>query len=135
LAGATKMGLETTYWCETYAAALPYINSHAKPGDRIWVEPWSYDVMIYYQIHGQLRPDVKILHNTPGIQSLFGEEAPQPIYGEFYIANWIILQYRQSQFDEMGGTIPFLPEYLESLGAPVYQVSYQGIPLMELYKR
>jgi hypothetical protein len=128
------MQLETTYWCETYAAALPYINVHAKPGDRIWVEPWSYDVMIYYQMHGQLRSDVKILQNTVGSQSLFGTDAPQPTYGEYFNANWIILEYRQSQFDEMGGTIPFLPTYLKHLGPPVYRVSYQGIPIMELYR-
>jgi hypothetical protein len=129
------MKLETTYWCETYAAALPYINTHAQPGDRIWIEPWSYDVMIYYQLHGRLRSDVKILNNAPRSQSIFGPGAPQPIYGEYFIANWIILEYRQTQFDEMGGAVPFLPDYLKNLEPPVYQVSYQGVPIMQLYKR
>jgi 4-amino-4-deoxy-L-arabinose transferase-like glycosyltransferase len=133
LPGATKMGLETTYWCESYLAALPYINAHARPGDRIWVEPWSYDVMIYYQLHGLLRPDVRILHNAPGSQSIFGAGAPQPVYGEYYNADWILLEYRQSQFNEMGGDIPRLPEYLRTLKPPVFRVTYQGIPIMELY--
>ena len=134
LPGATKMKLETTYWCETYAAALPYINAHAQPGDRIWVEPWSYDVLIYYQLHGQLRKDVFILHDSP-TQSIFGPGAPQPVVGDYSIANWIILEYRQTQFDEMGGAVPLLPAYLEGREPPVYQVSYQGISIMELYKR
>jgi 4-amino-4-deoxy-L-arabinose transferase-like glycosyltransferase len=135
LPGATKMGLETTYWCESYAAALPYINAHANPGDLIWVEPWSYDVMIYYQLHGLLRPDVKILNNAPGSQSIFGSSAPQPVYGEYFNADWIILEYRQTQFDQMGGAVPHLPDYLKTLKPPVLQISYQGIPIMELYKR
>lgn len=135
LPGATKMKLETTYWCETYAAAFPYINAHAQPGDRIWVEPWSYDVMIYYQMHGQLRPDVKILNNGWGAQSIFGAGAPQPVFGEYLSADWIIFEYRQSQYEGMGGSILFLPDYLKTLKPPVFQVSYQGIPIMELYKR
>ncbi len=134
LPGATALKLETTYWCESYAAALPYINAHARPGDRIWVEPWSYDVMIYYQLHGQLRKDVFILHDSP-TQSIFGPGAPQPVIGDYSIANWIILEYRQTQFDEMGGAVPALPGFLETLAPPVLQVSYQGIPIMELYKR
>jgi hypothetical protein len=134
LPGATKMKLETTYWCETYAAALPYINAHAQPGDRIWVEPWSYDVLIYYQLHGQLRKDVFILHDSP-TQSIFGPGAPQPVVGDYSIANWIILEYRQTQFDEMGGSVPYLPGYLKSLEPPVLRVAYQGIPIMELYRR
>jgi 4-amino-4-deoxy-L-arabinose transferase-like glycosyltransferase len=44
LPGATKLGLETTYWCETYSEAFPYINEHAERGDFVWAEPWSYDV-------------------------------------------------------------------------------------------
>jgi 4-amino-4-deoxy-L-arabinose transferase-like glycosyltransferase len=134
LPGATKMKLETTYWCETYAAALPYINAHAQPGDRIWVEPWSYDVMIYYQLHGQLRKDVFILNDSP-TQSIFGPGASRPVVGGYSIANWIILEYRQTQFDEMGGAVPFLPGYLKTLEPPVLQVSYQRIPIMELYER
>jgi hypothetical protein len=134
LPGATKLKLETTYWCESYAAAIPYINAHAQPGDRIWVEPWSYDILIYYQLHGRLRSDVKILHNAPGAQSIFGPNAPRPVYGDYFNADWILLEYRQTQFIQMGGVISRLPAYLKQLKPPVVRVSYQGIPIMELYK-
>jgi len=134
LPGATKLKLETTYWCETYAAALPYINAHAQPGDRIWVEPWSYDVLVYYQMHGQLRKDVFILNDSP-TQSIFGRGAPPIFIGDYSTANWIIFQYRQSQFDEMGGAIPALPGYLKRLAPAVNQVSYRGIPIMKLYRQ
>jgi 4-amino-4-deoxy-L-arabinose transferase-like glycosyltransferase len=134
LPGATKLGLETTYWCETYAAALPYINEHAKPGDRIWVSPWSHDVLIYYQMHGLLRSDVKILINVSGVQSVFGPDAPQPVYGTYQSAEWYIFQYRQTQYGEAGNNYPILT-YIKKLAPPVYEVSFHGVPLMQLYER
>ena len=54
------MGLESTYWCETYTEALEYLNANAQAGDTVWVDPWSHDVMVYYQMHGRLRHDVYI---------------------------------------------------------------------------
>ncbi len=91
--------------------------------------------MFYYQIHGILRSDVKILNNYPGAQSIFGPGGPSPADGEYFTANWIIVQYRQSQFTQMGGSVPYLLEYLEEQNPPVVQVSYEGIPIMQLYQR
>ena len=51
----------------------------AKAGDRIWIEPWSHDVLIYYKMHGLLRSDVKILINVSGVQSVLGPDAPQQV--------------------------------------------------------
>ncbi len=134
LPGATKMGLETTYWCETYAAAIPYIDTHAQPGDLIWVEPDSYNVLLYYQVHGQLRSDVKILNDVADPVSVFGPGTPQPVKGPYTSANWIVFQYRQSQFGKAGNNFPLLA-YLKNGAPPVYQISYQGVPLMGLYRR
>jgi len=115
LPGATKLGLETTYWSETYAAALPYINAHANPGDITWVE--NNDVLLYYQRIGKLRPDVTITNSSPD-QS-------------FMNADWIIVQYRQT-WTETIGKKPLVVQSLETK-MPVYEVSYQGVPLMILY--
>jgi 4-amino-4-deoxy-L-arabinose transferase-like glycosyltransferase len=134
LPGATKLGLETTYWCETYAAAIPYINTHAQPGDKIWVEPDSYNVLLYYQLHGQLRQDVKVLNDVSQPASVFGPGSPQPIRGKYISANWYIFQYRQSQFGKTGYDFPVLA-YLKNFAPPVFQISYQGVPLMGLYRR
>ena len=133
LPGATKLGLETTYWCETYAAAIPYFNAYAQPGDLIWVEPDSYNVLLYYQYHGQLREDVKVMNDVPWPVSVFGPGTPQPIHGKYPSANWYIFQYRQSQFGNAGDNFPLLA-YLKNLAPPVFQISYQGIPLMGLYR-
>ena len=60
LRGAKRLGMETTYWCESYADAIPYLNEHAKPGDMIWVDPLSQNVMVYYQVNGKLRGTVEV---------------------------------------------------------------------------
>ncbi|PKN92154.1 MAG: glycosyl transferase [Chloroflexi bacterium HGW-Chloroflexi-6] len=130
LSGATKLGLETTYWCETYASALPYINAHASPGDKIWIEPWSYDVLLYYQRIGMLREDVLILNPYLAF-SILGLDGPQPVIGRFGNADWYIFQYRQTQYNWDGEQYPPL-QTLES-NSPVYEVIQDGIPLMRLY--
>jgi hypothetical protein len=132
LPGATQMGLETTYWCEDYATALPYINSHAHPGDFIWIEPGSYDVLIYYQMHGRLRKDVTIL-TTPFSHSVFGLQAPQPFQGNVFAADWIILDAHQSQY--WGTAENYIPLQAVKGKTPVYELSYQGVPLMDLYTK
>jgi len=125
LPGATKLGLETTYWCETYAAAIPYINSHAKPGDVIWSE--AIYVFRYYQLFGRLRQDVLLTIDIP-------EQIGPGEQGEliFENADWYIFQYRQTQFGSIGGG-GYLPLRILETQTPVYEVRYQGVPLMKLY--
>ncbi len=132
LPGATKMGLETTYWCEDYATALPYINSHAHPGDFIWIEPGSFDILIYYQMHGELRKDVYIL-TTPFSHSVFGLQAIQPFQGNIFAADWIIFDHHQSQYGVMGEN--YVPLQAVKQRKPVFELSYQGVPLMDLYSK
>lgn len=130
LRGATRHSLETTYWCETYASALPYINDHAKPGETIWVDPWSYDVLIYYQTMGRLRQDVQILNPYP-VLSVLGPLAPSPVAGGIQAADWVIFQYRQSSYGPDEGR--YYPLRYISSRTPVFELSFQDIPLMQLY--
>jgi 4-amino-4-deoxy-L-arabinose transferase-like glycosyltransferase len=132
LRGATRLGFETTYWCETFSAAFPYINAHARPGDSVWAEPWSFDVLLYYQSIGKLRPDLSILNVAP-TQSVLGIRDLQPVSGNIFSADWIIFQYRQSQYGSLGED--YLPRQILKGRKPVYELSYQGIPLMDLYTR
>ena len=118
LRGATRMGLETTYWCETYAAAIPFINAHANPGDTVWTQAWSFDVLKYYQKIGRLRRDVVVLNIGMG-------------YFDFKAADWYILESRQTQYGEYGAD-RYLPFQVLSGQVPVYVLDYQGVPLMEL---
>jgi 4-amino-4-deoxy-L-arabinose transferase-like glycosyltransferase len=121
LPGATRMGLETTYWCETYAAAIPYINAHATPGDTIWTQAWSFDVLKYYQKIGRLRRDVVVLNVGMG-------------YLDFKSVDWYILDFRQTQYGDYGAE-HYPPFQVLSTQTPVYELEYQGVTLMNLYGR
>jgi 4-amino-4-deoxy-L-arabinose transferase-like glycosyltransferase len=122
LPGAVSLGFETTYWSETYFDALPYLNTNAGPRAIVWAE--AHDVMLYYQADGRLRSDLRVASRVgaegivPGTQ---GYSLPVTA------ANFVVVAYRQS------GLSNDLRKVMAT-GKPVYQLSYQGIPLMEIYK-
>jgi 4-amino-4-deoxy-L-arabinose transferase-like glycosyltransferase len=126
LRGAMRLGLETTYWCETYAAALPYLTTHAQPGDTVWVEPWSHDVLLYYQIHGQLDPRLRI-SRLPEAHSFYFGYGLTTADVEFYEADYVVIQYRQTRFEDYE-----IPDYLRGR-TPAYRLSHRGIPLLDIY--
>lgn len=140
LPGATRLGMETTYWCESYAAAIPYLNEHAKPGDMIWVDPLSQNVMVYYQVHGRLRRDVKIAYSSfapywPFIYPGFGP----PTVADDASSDLIVLQYRQT----LMGSTPEKPDRQfysphpdfewASTHQPLFRLSHDGVPIMDIY--
>ena len=121
--GANRLGLETTYWAETYAAVIPYLNTYAPPGAMVWAE--AHDVLLYYQLHGQLRSDLRIAsrHGAEGIvPGVEGYTAPVED------ADLVIVQDRQSGF--FGG----ITEWMHN-ASPVFQVSNHGTPLIQVYSR
>lgn len=132
LAGATRMGLETTYWCETYNMAFSIINEQAKPKDRIWADPWSHDVLIYYQTQGLLRDDLVILAPMD-VPSVLGPEAPSPIFLPMANANWFISQHRQSTMGYEGENNSMLKTLRKK--EIVYEYSFDGVPIFTLYKK
>ena len=127
LPGAVRLGLETTYWCETYAQALPYLNAHAPLNAVVWVQDWSHDVMFYYQLQGHLRDDLQITWPEDA-SSVFGparaEGCPLAI-GE---ADYVVLQHRQTGIDDA-------IEGCVHGRTPVYRLSRQGVPLLDIYER
>jgi 4-amino-4-deoxy-L-arabinose transferase-like glycosyltransferase len=128
LRGATRMGLETTYWCETYAVALPYINAHAAPGAVVWVEDWSHDVLLTYQFFGRLRPDVRVAL-APGAGSLFSRYGLEGTPADISGADYIIVSYRQTGFAAHPKIERWIAEH-----QPVLRLERSGVPLMELYE-
>jgi 4-amino-4-deoxy-L-arabinose transferase-like glycosyltransferase len=130
-AGARHMGLETTYWCETYSLALPYINEHAEPNDKIWSDPWSHDVLIYYQTQGYLRDDLIILAPV-SVPSVLGSDAPSPVALPMSSADWYIFQYRQSTMGYEGEDNSMLGILKKK--ELVYGYSFDGVPIFSLYK-
>jgi hypothetical protein len=131
LSGAARLGLEHTYWCETYFEALPYLNEHSQPGDKIWVQDWSHDVMFYYQVHGQLRPNLQIIWPENGL-TLFEQEGMEGDIGTIWDADYVVLQYRQTGFSQ--AVVDWLSNHGTTMRL-VYSLSHQGVPLLEIYAR
>jgi 4-amino-4-deoxy-L-arabinose transferase-like glycosyltransferase len=134
LPGATKLGLETTYWCESYREAIDFINANAKPGDSIWVEPGTYDILVYYQMQGILRDDLNIAitydTNPP---TVFGTSVPFPVVAVPYTkATFVIVQYHQSYLYDSNGQPTEVMQWMSTL-TPVFQVKREGIPILDVY--
>jgi hypothetical protein len=133
LPGAKHLGLETTYWCEGYNRVLDYINDNATPGDTVWVEPGTVDVMLYYQLHNQLRSDISfaVLVNT---QSVFGLDVNFPQQKlDFSQADFVIIQYRQSYLYDEAGKPTDLMKWISDR-APAYRIARQGVPIVDVYR-
>jgi 4-amino-4-deoxy-L-arabinose transferase-like glycosyltransferase len=131
LPGARRMGLETTYWCETFAESLAFINTNAEAGDSVWTDPWSHDVMVYYQLQGRLRDDVDIA-TPPYATSILTPEA-RLIVRDYYEADFVVLQYRQTAIGEDPAKSPILA--WAASREPDIRISYRGVPLLDVYQR
>lgn len=131
LAGATRLGLESTYWCETYKLALPILNEQAQPGDIVWVEPWSHNVMLYYQRAGFLRDDIRIA-TEKGAPDLLGVGQWMAIGYSKSSVDWWVFQHRQTMLGPQGSKHPILAELARH--EPVYQYAIDGVPIFTLYK-
>ncbi|MBL8091734.1 MAG: glycosyltransferase family 39 protein [Anaerolineales bacterium] len=131
LRGATELGLETTYWCESYQLALPILNEQAQPGDLIWVDPWSHDVMIYYQVHGYLRDDIFIMAPMR-VPSVLGADAPMPVSRIMNEADWFVVQSRQTTLGETVENNPMLKIFANQ--EVVYEHQFDGVTIFALYR-
>ncbi len=130
LAGARQLGFETTYWCETYSEVLPYLNENAERGDVIWVDPWSHDVMVYYQSQGQLRDDVWIA--APQSVGTLLNTKNTVRQASFMNADFVVLQHRETSFAE-GADNEAISAWLAEREI-AFQFNYRDIPLIEVYQ-
>jgi 4-amino-4-deoxy-L-arabinose transferase-like glycosyltransferase len=123
LPGAQRLRLETTYWCETYAQALPYLNAHVPASGVIWAE--CPDVLAYYQLHGKLRSDLQIAEGPTAVTVFSSVTLNQATMEQ---ADYVLIQYRQSGFYRA------VRSWLNAR-EPDYQYEYLGIPLMAVYRQ
>ena len=119
--GAKLLRLETTYWCDTYPEVLSYLNLHARPGAVVWAE--CLDVLIYYQLHGQLRPDLQIAEG-PDAVTAFPDFRLNP--STFEEADYVVIQNRQSGF------YTALRTWMQTR-QPVYEIKYGRLRLISVY--
>ncbi len=67
--GAVARGMEATYWGETYAGALPWLNEHAPLRARVWANiPGFVTSLRMYQGFGMLRDDLLIEGGSEAFQ-------------------------------------------------------------------
>lgn len=119
--GAKILGLETTYWCDSYSEVLSYLNTHARQGAIVWAE--CHDVLVYDQLHGFLRPDLQIAEGPNGV-SAFPTVPLNP--ATFDKADYVIVQNRQSGFYHA------LRAWMNSR-EPVYEFKYRRLRLIDVY--
>lgn len=112
LPGATRLGLETTFWCETYRDALPYLNQNAEFGAAVWAE--NPFVLRFYQRYGLLREDLDVT----------GGDIVSP-----YVADYVVVEMRQTGFSYTPEVVDILREY-----SPVYVLDYKGVALLYIYR-
>jgi len=112
LPGAVRLGLETTFWCETYQDALPYLNGNAEPGALIWAE--NPFVLRFYQRHNMLRKDLIVT----------GGDVVSP-----YVADYAVVQMHQTGFSRIPEIVDVMREHL-----PVYTLAYQDVALLHIYR-
>jgi 4-amino-4-deoxy-L-arabinose transferase-like glycosyltransferase len=119
--GATRLGFETTYWGEVIRQnELDWMNKNIPYDAKVKIIPvypaknapiaaLSYypDVILYYQNHGTLRPDINFFASPP--YDYLGLVSRQ---GLFTSSDWYLYQH----------------------GNPVYQTSLSGIQLFAIYK-
>ena len=130
LSGATELGLETTYWCETYGETLDYLNRNAPEGAVVWVAPGSHNVMIYYQLHGRLRKDIRFTAET--VRPSVLDEEISTVAVPFQRASLIVYQNRQTTLGPAGYGSD-LATWLDER-TPGFEVQYDGTPLIRVYQ-
>jgi 4-amino-4-deoxy-L-arabinose transferase-like glycosyltransferase len=133
LPGAVELGLEPTYWCDTYIEAVRFINEHAKPGDSVWAEGSSFRVFLYYQLIGVLRSDV-LLAVPPNSTSVFGPDLPFPAVEEDYTrADIVVVQNHKILFYD-NNTEPNDFSAWTTQRKPVREWTLDGVTVLSIYE-
>ncbi len=87
--------------------------------------------MFYYQVHGDLRPDLQIIWPENG-WTPFAQEGVQGRLGTIWDADYVVLQYRQTGFNQ--SVVNWLSNHGPTMKL-VYGLNHQGVPLLEVYAR
>jgi len=112
LRGAVRLGLETTYWCESYKDFLPYLNANLPEGASIWVDqPLALRA---YQEDSLLRQDLRPV----------GWDVVSP-----YTCDYVLVQMRETGLAEVPELVDLMNRY-----QPEFTVSVDGVPLAMVYK-
>ena len=115
---------------ETYGETLDYLNRNAPEGAVVWVAPGSHNVMIYHQLHGRLRKDIRFTAETVRPSVLDAEVSTVAV--PFQRASLIVYQSRQTTLGPAGYGSD-LATWLDER-TPGFEVRYDGTPLIRVYQ-
>jgi hypothetical protein len=109
--GADRVGMELSYWGETYSAAVDFLNRNTPPGGCVWVWPPGYISLLECHQHiGWMRGDIRMASGP--------ELPPDAVFG---------------LFQNRAGEIHDAARCLWTTGSPVHSVELGGARLMAVY--
>jgi 4-amino-4-deoxy-L-arabinose transferase-like glycosyltransferase len=111
LPGATRLGMEPTYWGDTYRSAALWLAGNAPQGATIWVEPMGYESAFRLFELGPLRPD---LHFSSGPEG-------------FTSSDFAVTQNKPTELSD-------LTRNLIATQQPVYTDGVDGVPLIYVFR-
>lgn len=129
VSGADRAGFEVTYWTSTYHEVLDYLNENGNEGDVVWVEPYSFETMTYYQLQGLLRDDLVI--TAPEFAESLLDPDRQYSLLSFEETDFVVFQNRKTVFGEEGFDSSLAKWLAER--TPAYEVTHDGVPLIMVF--
>jgi len=111
LPGATRAGMEPTYWGDTYRSAALWLAEHAEQGATVWVEPQGFESTVRLFELGPLRPDLRFSAGEKGIEE----------------SDYAVTQNKPTEFTD-------ITRRLVAGSQPVYTDGIDGIPLVYVFR-
>jgi hypothetical protein len=112
LPGATRSGMEPTYWGETYISAAWWLDTTAPRGARIWIDPPGMESVVrMYKVFGDLRPDLVTVAGPAAFAS----------------ADFAVCQNKPTEFSQE-------VRRLLATSPPAWTESLDGVPLIFVWR-
>jgi hypothetical protein len=109
--GAARLGMEPTYWGDSYLAAVGWLNRNAGQNATVWVNVAGFATSVQlYQAMGMMRHD---LHVSAGVDAL-----PE--------ADYVVVQNKPSEMSP-------LMQALVARCEPLYAERLDGVPLVWVF--
>lgn len=109
--GAVRLGMEPTYWGDSYLAAVGWLNRNAEPHERVWVNVVGFASSVQlYQSVGMMRPDLRV--------SAGDDALPE--------ADYVVVQHKPSEMSP-------LMHALVAGCEPLFAEKLDGVPLVWVF--
>lgn len=109
--GAHRLGMEPTYWGDTYLAGVGWLNENAEPDAVVWINVVGFASSVeVYRPLGMMRGDLQI---TAGDEQLEG-------------ADYVVVQHKPSEMSP-------LMQRLADEGKPLFVEALDGVALLWVF--